>query len=209
MHTLLVDGLAALGLSLRDRQIGDLLAYLDLLEKWNRSYNLSAIRDKEQMLIKHLLDSLALVPYVIKDDGQRYIDVGTGAGLPGIPLAIVFPDRHFSLLDSAGKKTRFLTHVQHSLSLSNVRVLHQRVETYRPPELYHRVLSRAFASLEDMTRLCQHLLTPQGEFWAMKGIFPADELSKVAKHYIVSEHHRLAVPGDPGERCLLVLQANG
>lgn len=197
-------GCEQLGLTLSDNQHRQLLEYLALFIKWNQAYNLSAIRDPEQMLRLHLLDSLSIAPHL---QGTRFIDVGTGGGLPGIPLAIVFPERFFTLLDSAGKKMRFLFQVKQSLNLANVETQNCRVEAFTPESLYDGVISRAFASLQDMTQGCKHLLSPQGYFWAMKGQAPEAELSAVAKHYNVARSIPLAVPGLDAERCLIVLQA--
>ncbi len=197
-------GCEQLGLTLDAPQQRQLLEYLALFIKWNQAYNLSAIRDPEQMLRLHLLDSLSIAPHLT---GQRFIDVGTGGGLPGIPLAICFPERHFTLLDSAGKKMRFLFQVKQSLKLANVDTQNCRVEAYQPAQLYDGVISRAFASLQDMTDACQHLLAPNGRFWAMKGQQPHTELSTVAKHYTVAHSYPLAVPGVDAERCLIALQA--
>lgn len=188
--------------ALSDDQRGRLGAYLELFIKWNKSYNLSAIRDPQEMVGKHLLDSLSVAEHLT---GERFIDVGTGGGLPGIPLAITFPERHFTLLDSAGKKTRFLFQVKQALGLHNVQVENRRVESFLPDELYDGVISRAFASLQDMTDYCHHLLKPGGHFWAMKGVFPEHELSELKKHYIFEHNFPLQVPGVTGERCLIVL----
>lgn len=187
-----------------------LLDYLALFHKWNKTYNLSAVRDPQEMLVKHLLDSLSVVvkiaAYVEKNPTHiRFIDVGTGGGLPGIPLAIILPQLSLHLLDSAGKKTRFLFQVKQSLSLSNVEILNMRVESYKPEQVFHGVLSRAFASLDDMTRWCDHLLANDGLFWAMKGVFPQDELRQIEKHYKVDDYQKLSVPGLEGERCLIRL----
>lgn len=200
----LSDGLARLDLSLEPAQQQALLNYLALFAQWNKAYNLSAIRDPEAMLRLHLLDSLSIAPHLT---GQRFIDVGTGGGLPGVPLAICFPQRHFTLLDSAGKKTRFLFHVKQQLGLQNLQIENCRVEAHRPAVLYEGVISRAFASLADMTQCCAHLLTPGGHFWAMKGVYPAAELSQIQKHYIVQRSIPLQVPGVDAERCLLVLSS--
>lgn len=198
------SGAAAMGLSLSDGQVERLLQYLQLFHKWNKTYNLSAIRDIDSQLDRHLLDSLSVVPY-LDETHQRVIDVGTGGGLPGMVLAIVFPERHFTLLDSAGKKTRFLFQVKTQLGLDNVQVENRRVESFQPDTLYDGVISRAFASLKDMTDGCHHLLQPSGVFYAMKGIYPEDELSQIAKHYKVSASYPLQVPREDGERHLLVL----
>ncbi|MCV6615826.1 MAG: 16S rRNA (guanine(527)-N(7))-methyltransferase RsmG [Cellvibrionaceae bacterium] len=195
-------GLKQLDIALDDHKIEQLLAYLALFDKWNRSYNLSAIREIEQMVSRHLLDSLAILPLI---EGKRLIDVGTGGGLPGIPLAICRPDWDIHLLDSNGKKTRFLFQVKTELGLANVSVHHSRVEAYRPEQLFDGVVSRAFASLEDMTGGCRHLLAPGGYFWAMKGIYPTDELKPLEKSYMVASSHELKVPGESGQRHLLKL----
>lgn len=196
-------------LPITDQQIELLLAYLQLFIKWNKTYNLSAIRQPEEMLSKHLIDSLSLVALMVKEAAtqpQNYIDVGTGGGLPGIPLAIFLPHCKITLLDSAGKKMRFLFTVKQELGLNNVTIENRRVESFIPAVLFDGVTSRAFASLKDMTTLCEHLLTSNGKFWAMKGVFPSDELSELAKHYIVVDRHELTVPGVDGERCVVVLQ---
>ncbi|MBB3048684.1 16S rRNA (guanine527-N7)-methyltransferase [Litorivivens lipolytica] len=197
---LLERGLKALDLDLSETQTDLLLRYLALLVKWNRAYNLTAIRDPQEMVIKHLLDSLTVVPYITR---QRLLDVGTGAGLPGIPLAIVYPDKQFELLDSNGKKTRFLTQVVAELGLPNVRVHNLRIESGQLEPVYEGILSRAFASLADMTRDCGPLLIQGGELLAMKGVYPTEELSQLPKPYIVKSSHALAVPGLTGDRHLI------
>jgi len=202
----LAQGCLDINYPLESSKISLLLDYLELLIKWNSTYNLSAIRDPDQMLYKHLLDSLSVAPFVEGSLAKHFIDVGTGAGLPGIPLAICYEDKQFTLLDSAGKKTRFLQQVVHTLGLKNVKVVNTRVESYVPEQGYDVVISRAFASLMDMIQWCKHLLTPDGQFWAMKGVFPQDELSDVEKHYMVESCSKLQVPGDVGERCLLIIK---
>lgn len=199
---ILVQGLRQLGLSLNPGQIALLMAYLALFVKWNRAYNLSAIRTPRDMVKLHLLDSLAVVPHL---RGERFADVGSGPGLPGIPLAIAYPEKHFTLLDSVGKKTRFLVQVRRDLSLDNIAVENCRVESYRPAKLFDGVISRAFSSLQDMTNKCRHLLLPGGHFWAMKGVYPRDELRVMEKHYRVDACYDLSVPGVEAQRCLLCL----
>jgi 16S rRNA (guanine527-N7)-methyltransferase len=202
---LLRAGIKELGLDLSDHQIRLLLEYLSLFELWNRTYNLSAIREPSDMVRLHLLDSLTIAPYLI---GARFIDVGTGGGLPGIPLAIVFPERHFTLLDSAGKKTRFLFQVKQQLRLNNVAIENSRVEAYRPVQGYDGVISRAFASLQDMTNNCGHLFNQDGRFWAMKGVMPEDELRQITENHSIEHCYPLRIPGVEAQRCLLVLKRN-
>jgi 16S rRNA (guanine527-N7)-methyltransferase len=173
---LLQRGSRELGVEITESERDNLLAYLALLMKWNGTYNLTAVRDPEAMVVRHLLDSLAIVPLVA---GQRLIDVGSGAGLPGIPLAILNPSKEVHLLDSNSKKTRFLFQVKTALRLDNMVVHHQRVESFKPAQQYDAVLSRAFAGLPDMVASCVHLLKPDGVFLAMKGVYPQDELEAV------------------------------
>lgn len=198
----LAAGVRALGLSLEDRQHRQLLDYLALLVKWNRAYNLSAIRDPEAMIDLHLLDSLAVAPYL---QGQHFADVGTGAGLPGIPLAIVFPERCFTLIDSNGKKVRFLFQVRTELGLGNVRERQARVEEVQLEQRLDGVLSRAFTSLDDMVNKCAHLLAPGGRCYAMKGQWPENELRALPKPFKVLARHSLVVPGVEARRHLLEL----
>ena len=193
-------GLTQLSLVLTDQQVRLLLEYSSLLQKWNRAYNLTAIRDPQEMLGLHLLDSLSIASFV---QGKRIIDVGTGPGLPGIPLAICFPERSFTLLDSNGKKTRFLFHVKTSLGLANVQEVQSRVEAYQPQQLFDAVTSRAFSNLSDMVEKCSHLVVQKGRFYAMKGQYPEQELSDLPKHYNVIASHQLKVPGVEGQRHLV------
>jgi 16S rRNA (guanine527-N7)-methyltransferase len=200
----LAAGLAELGIDTTPKRQAALLGYLEQLGKWNRRYNLTAVRDPARMVTRHLLDSLAVWPYL---SGTRFIDVGTGAGLPGIPLAIVDPQRHFTLLDSNGKKTRFLQHVVTHLQLANVEVVHARVETFEPVTRFDAVLSRAFASLDDMIGACHHLLAAGGQFLAMKGQHPAAELAEISEDVTLIGVETLVVPGLAEERCLVRLGA--
>jgi len=199
---ILEAGMQNMGVDYTSLQRDQLLAYLELLISWNKAYNLTAIRDPAQMIALHLLDSLTVLPHVT---GEHLIDVGTGAGLPGIPLAIMYPDKQFTLLDSNGKKTRFLFQVRCHLGLTNVTEIQSRVEQHQPRECYDAVLSRAFTSIADMVDKCHHLLAAQGVFLAMKGKFPQSELSEVAKDYKVETSHTLQVPGVEGERHLIVI----
>ncbi|MGA9855162.1 MAG: 16S rRNA (guanine(527)-N(7))-methyltransferase RsmG [Gammaproteobacteria bacterium] len=176
-----------------------LLDFIKLLDKWNSAYNLTAIRAPMDMLSKHLLDSLSVLPYL---QGKRIVDVACGAGLPGIPLALVCPDRRFVLLDSQAKKTRFVTHAITILGLRNVEVVQSRAEDYRPAELFATVISRAFASLLDFMRLAGHLGEPFAAFLAMKGQSPAGELQALPARYQATVHP-LTVPGLKARRCVV------
>jgi len=197
---ILASGIASLNLSVTDEKIDQLLGFIKLIEKWNKAYNLTAIRDREEMARLHILDSLAIAPHV---EGKRVIDIGTGAGLPGIPLAICLPEINFTLLDSNAKKTRFVQQVVLELKLKNVEVLHSRVENYHPEKTYDAVLTRAFAGLSDIVKLTAHLLAKEGVLLAMKGQNPDAELAGIAaKKSVVS----VSVPGTDIERCLVRIQ---
>lgn len=207
LRQILVKGAAKMSVNLQETQIENLLAYIREFDKWNKAYNLSAIRDIRQMVARHLLDSLSVVPFIKKNSAlDSMIDVGTGGGLPGIPLAILFPEKKFSLLDSNGKKTRFLFHIKTLLKLDNVTVENRRVEEFKPEQKFNAVISRAFASLQDMTEGCTHLLQDGGLFLAMKGLFPSDELTPIADKIDLVETIQLDVAETDGERHLLVLR---
>ncbi len=193
-------GCDTLGVATTEAQREQLLAYLDLLQRWNRTYNLTAVRDPARMVTRHLLDSVAIAPHLL---GQRLLDVGTGGGLPGVPMAILFPQREFHLLDSNGKKARFLFQVKTALGLDNMTVHQARVETFQFSPAFDTVLSRAFASLQDMVNACRHLLAPGGHFLAMKGALPEEELAAVADQCQVAAIHALAVPGMDEQRHLV------
>ncbi len=199
---MLAQGCAELGVAEDAQRQAQLLAYLELLQKWNRAYNLTAIRDPLEMVRLHLLDSLAIVPHVAPG---KVIDVGTGGGLPGVPLSIVHPERDIHLLDSNVKKTRFLFQVKTALGLDNMIVHHARVEEFPGAGEYDAVLSRAFASLDDMVTGCRHLLAPGGCFLAMKGVYPEAELEAVLDRCELRAVHPLRVPGLEAERHLLEL----
>lgn len=202
---LLADGIATLGLTLPHGSAERLLAYLDLLEKWNRVYNLTAVRQRDKMVVYHLLDSLAVLPYV---SGQRVADIGTGAGLPGMVLAMVDPQRQYFLVESNSKRTTFMQQARMQLGLNNVEVVSQRVEDWLPAEKIDCVMSRAFAELELFVRLTRHLLAPGGCWLALKGQYPAEELEKLQAVRLL-ESVRLQVPMLEGERHLLKLQPIG
>ncbi|WP_369309339.1 16S rRNA (guanine(527)-N(7))-methyltransferase RsmG [Providencia rettgeri] len=160
-------------LDLTEKQKQQLVDYVELLVKWNKAYNLTSVRDPQQMLIRHIMDSIVVNGQL---NGQRFIDVGTGPGLPGVPLAIVRPDAHFVLLDSLGKRVRFLKQVQHELGLTNIEPVQSRVEAYPAGNGFDGVISRAFASLNDMLSWCHHLPSSQGHFYALKGVIRDDEM---------------------------------
>lgn len=191
-----------MGLSLDEDRQEKLLAFLGLLNKWNRAYNLTAVRDERVMVSRQLLDSLSILPWVTTD---HLLDVGAGGGLPGIPLAIALPEKRFTLLDSNGKKTRFLNQCVLELGLKNVEVVHGRAEDCNPPEPFSQISSRAFTALENLVSWCGDLLANEGEFLAMKGQFPDDEVAALPAGWQVKSSHSLNVPGADGERHLLVV----
>ena len=196
-------GLEELSLEHSELQLDRLDAYLALLHKWNRAYNLTAVRDPAQMIGRHLLDSLAVEPLL---RGTHFADVGTGAGLPGIPLAIMRPDSRFELIDSNGKKIRFVTQAINELKLDNAHATQCRVEEHRPQRGYDAVTSRAFAALTDMALGCSHLLVPGGELLALKGVYPDEEIQALPPQYRVEASHALRVPGETGQRHLIVVK---
>ena len=202
-----------MAIPLPDHTISALLDYLEQFHKWNQTYNLSAIRQPEDMVVLHLLDSLALVPYLdhyLKQHRDkaplRLADVGTGGGLPGFPLAIVFPDIQVTLLDSNGKKTRFLFQTSLQLGLKNVSIENNRIEKYSPAEKFDIVTSRAFASLNDMVRGAQHLLVENGQYWAMKGVYPEQELADCGALITNTQVQALNVAFCEGERHLVITE---
>jgi 16S rRNA (guanine527-N7)-methyltransferase len=201
LQTQLEQGIDALGLQLPVDAVGRLLDYLALLERWNAAYNLTAIRDPAEMVTRHLLDALAILPYV---QGDTVADLGTGPGLPGIPLAIAAPGRQLLLVDSNGKKVRFLREAIRTLKLEGVRAVQSRVEDVEGQ--FDCVTARAFASLADMLAWGGHLLAPQGIWLAMKGKAPDEELPGVPAAFVVRSIHPLRVPGlETSERHLVVL----
>ena len=199
----LAAGIAALGLTLPDGAEAKLLAYLALLDKWNRVYNLTAVRDTERMVSHHLLDSLAAVPFF---PGGRVLDVGSVGGLPGIPLAIARPEWRVTLIDSIAKKTAFLLQAKAELGLANLQVVTGRVEDFRPEAGYDVVTSRAFSDLRAFVTLTRHLLGPGGRWLAMKGLYPHEEVAMLPDGVRVSADHALVVPGLEASRHLIVLE---
>jgi len=187
-------------LSLTDEQIDTLLRFIKLIAKWNKAYNLTAVRDPEEMVSMHILDSLAILQHI---KPPRVADIGTGAGLPGIPLAICMPDCHFTLVDSNSKKTRFVQQAVLELRLKNVEVVHSRVESLQPEQAFSTVITRAFASMADILKLTGHLLAEDGLLLAMKGQQPDQELAELRSTYSVVP---IKVPGIDAERCLIRME---
>lgn len=182
--------------------------FVELLEQWNGAYNLTAVRDPEEMVTKHLLDSLVLLPF-LRDRPGPALDVGTGAGLPGIPLAVSLPALHFILLDSNGKKTRFVTQAMATLALRNVEVAQARVEDYRPAQPFATVMSRAFSSLQDFVQLAGPVCAAGGRLLAMKGVYPKQELQDIPAGFKLLAVHPLQVPGLDAERCVVEIEKSG
>lgn len=188
---------------MNEQQRSQLVRYVEMLDKWNKAYNLTSVRDPMDMLVKHILDSIMVSPYL---HGNRLIDVGTGPGLPGIPLAIMNPDKEFYLLDSLGKRIRFIKQVTHELNIKNVTTIQSRVEKFQPEEKFDIVLSRAFASMSDMVNWCHHLPKPQtGQFIALKGLLSQDEIEQLPEWCNVIEVKALNIPELEGERHLVTL----
>ncbi len=197
-------GLAALGIDLSPTVREKLLAYAALLTKWNRTFNLTALREPSLAVSHHLLDSAAILPYV---RGGALLDVGSGGGLPGVPLAVARPDLRVTLLDSNSKKAAFLRQVAIELDLPNIAVHCGRVEQYRPPAKFSAIVSRAFSELADFVVLSRHLLAADGGWLAMKGVWPHDEIARLPADVTVESVHGLVVPGVGGERHLVVMRA--
>ncbi|MCU0897480.1 MAG: 16S rRNA (guanine(527)-N(7))-methyltransferase RsmG [Burkholderiales bacterium] len=197
-------GLAVLGIALPPGARQKLLDYVAILVKWNSVYNLTAIRDPASIVSNHLLDSLVLTPFL---PDSPLLDVGAGAGLPGIPLAIARPERAVTLVDASQKKAAFMQQAAAELGLANVTALHQRVEAWHPATPFPAIISRAFAELADFVRLTRHLLAPGGAFYAMKGRKPVDEIARLPQGVRVRDSIELTVPELDAERCLIVIEA--
>ena len=200
----LARGADELGVALDADKQRQLLAYLALLIKWNKAYNLTAVRDPDEMVSRHLLDSLSIVPYA--EAGDNWLDVGSGGGMPGIPLAILHPHKQVTVLDSNGKKTRFLTQVKLELKLANLEVVHARVEQFQPSTAFDGITSRAFSSLEDFASWTRHLGNAETRWLTMKGVQPDDELQRLPEDFRLDACHVLKVPGCQGQRHLLILR---
>ena len=198
----LTDGARAMGVALDPQQVAALLAHLDLVDEWSERMNLTAIRERPQQVTKHVLDSLSVAPWL---RGQRVADVGSGAGFPGIPLAIVRPGLQFALVESTGKKCRFLEHVRDALSLGNVEVVQSRAEAYKPTVRFDTVLARAVGPIAELVRNAGALVAGGGRMLAMKGRYPEDELTRKLNGWKVVAVHPLQVPGLGEERHLVEL----
>ncbi|SIO95480.1 16S rRNA (guanine(527)-N(7))-methyltransferase RsmG [Vibrio spartinae] len=195
--------IAQTDLTVSEHQMTLLLGYVERLNKWNKAYNLTSVRDPEDMLVKHIMDSIVVSPHL---PGNHFIDVGTGPGLPGIPLAIMNPDKCFTLLDSLGKRIRFIKQVVYELNIHNVIPVQSRVEDFQPEDKFDGVLSRAFASMVDMVNWCHHLPKADGGvFLALKGQLPHDEIDSLPEWCFVTDTQSLAVPELEGERHLVIL----
>lgn len=201
---LLESGLARLGLQLDAQAREQMLEYLSQLERWNQAYNLTGVRDPRNMIPQHLLDSLAVLPWL---EGNTLLDLGSGAGLPGIPIAIACPDLSVTLLDSNLKKTRFLGNVVRILSLDNVQVVRARAEDYHPPDGFHMIIARAVGSAEHIATATTHLMGETGRLLLMKGAVPEEELAALGSAFDIEAIRTLDVPDLNKERCLVVLKA--
>jgi 16S rRNA (guanine527-N7)-methyltransferase len=203
LDRLLQKGLGQLDLHCPLSAQHNIIKFVHLLDKWNRVYNLTAVRDPEKMLTRHIFDALSVYSYL---KGPRIIDVGTGPGLPGLPLALISPDWEFVLLDSNAKKTRFIIQVVSELGLSNISVVKSRCEAFQTPQLFDTVVSRAFTSLDQMVKKTQHLCAKDGIFLAMKGSYPLTELEALPEDIVVADVNPVSVPGLDAERHVVLLK---
>ena len=199
------QGARALGVALPAGSAARMAQHIALIEKWNRVHNLTAVREPAQMAVLHVLDSLALVPHV--GAARRMLDVGTGAGFPGIPVALACEALDVTLLDSSHKKATFLEQARTELRLANVHVASERVESFAPAEKFDLVVSRAFADLADFVQLAGHLLAPGGRILAMKGVWPYEEIARLPKTHRVAEVVELKVPSLDAKRHLVRIEA--
>lgn len=197
------EGLRSLGAATNADECGTLARFVGLLDKWNKAFNLTAVRDPREMISRHVLDSLAARPYL---HGLSILDVGTGAGFPGLPLAVTEPRRHFVLLDSGGKKVRFVRHAVGELAVRNIEVVQARVENYAPADPFDTVICRAFSSLRGFVECCGPLVARGGRLVAMKGRLPRAELGCLPPAWALGEAVRVGVPGLAGERHIIVLE---
>ncbi|WP_230970401.1 16S rRNA (guanine(527)-N(7))-methyltransferase RsmG [Nitrogeniibacter aestuarii] len=200
-------GLSAMGIDLPEAAHEKLVAYAALLTKWNKVYNLTAIRDASQMLTHHLLDSLVILPALASVG--HLADIGSGGGLPGIPLAISRPDLQVTSIETVNKKSTFQQQAKIELKLDNFHPLCARVEDVQPVQLFDGIVSRAFAELSDFVRLSAHLLAPAGRFYAMKGVYPHEEIARLPEGFGVAESLELRVPELDAHRHLIIIERNG
>ena len=206
-QTQLTDGLAMMNLAITDNQFNQLCLYIDLLEKWNVAYNLTALKDERQMVYHHLLDSLSLTPFV-SDTAKTVLDVGSGGGTPGIPLAIYRPDLAVTLVDSNSKKTAFLRQAVIELGLNNVQVITERVENIKEIQ-FDTIVSRAFAELGDFVRLTEQILAKNGVWLAMKGVYPYEEVDRLPENIMVKQVVEVKVPFIDGSRHIVEMAVKG
>ena len=199
------SGARSMGLPLDEAQRSRLAAHLRLVEKWNRVHNLTAVRETDQMVVLHVLDSLSLIPHL--GAAKTLLDVGSGPGFPGIPVALARPDLTVTLLDSSSKKCTFLEQARAELGLPNVRVVCERVEQWKPDERFDAVVSRAFAELSDFVTQARHLVQPGGRLLAMKGVYPFEEIARVPQSHRVASVVELAGPTLDAKRHLVLLEA--
>ena len=198
----LAQGVAELGLRIAPDIERKLLDYVALIAKWNRIHNLTAVRAKSQMVSAHLLDCIAVTPYL---EANTVLDVGSGAGLPGIPLALIWPHVSVALIDSNHKKAAFLRQAIIELGLNNATVIGERVENWQPPHLYDLVISRAFSDLPEFLRIAGRMCAEKGTIATMKGVYPHEELAQLPPDFKLRRVERLSIPGLPAERHLLLL----
>jgi 16S rRNA (guanine527-N7)-methyltransferase len=201
----IAEGLAAMGIDLPEQAQKRFAEHLQLIEKWNRVHNLTAIRETDQMVVLHLLDSLSVLPHF--EGARTILDVGTGPGLPGVPVAIARPDATVTLLDSSHKKCAFLRQVKADLGLATVEVVCDRVENWKPQRKFDAVVSRAFSDLADFVSQAQHLVAPGGRLIAMKGVYPFEEIAKVPATHRVAQVVELHVPHLEAKRHLVFVEA--
>ena len=199
------EGVASMGLELGEEAIARLAAYLELVEKWNRVHNLTAVREPSQMVALHLLDSLSILPHLA--NAATLLDVGTGAGLPGIPLAVAKPSMAVTLLDSSHKKCAFLQQAKTELGLANAEVVCDRVENWKPAQRYDVVVSRAFSDLADFVEQAKHLVAPGGRLMAMKGVYPFEEIARMPSSHRVAAVIELRVPRLDASRHVVLVEA--
>jgi len=203
MQDLLKTGLEGLGLDPEQQPCSQFIAYIGLLHKWNQTYNLTAIKQPEQMLSRHVLDSLSVIPFI---EGRRCLDVGTGAGLPGMILALAKPDTHWVLLDSNQKKVRFLRHVKAELKVDNIEIIQSRAEEFNPETDFDTVICRAFAPLDRMLKQTQHLITCNNQLLAMKGKQISDEIDKLGEHKFLIKVSNIQLSGDDTSATLVQIR---